>query len=246
MLARKDFRERLTNKDEIRLHEVLYPVMQAWDSVMVNADVEIGGTDQLFNIMLGRDFQEQEGREGQVGLFLPILEGVDGVNKMSKSLNNHVGITEPAQEIFGKTMSISDDLLWRWYELLLNKSEAEINTLKKGHPMEAKKALAQALTDRFAGEGEGKRAREGFEKVFSQRQNPDDSPILKVDADPISVLDLVVLTKSVPSKSEARRLISQGGVSVAGKKYKDPAAKVEVKSGEVLQIGKRTFFKLSK
>jgi len=246
MLARKDFRERLNQKDEIRLHEVLYPVMQAWDSVMVNADVEIGGTDQLFNIMLGRDLQEQEGREGQVGLFMPILEGTDGVNKMSKSLNNHVGITEPAAEIFGKTMSISDDLMWRWYALLLNKSDAEIKALKAGHPMTAKKGLAEAITDRFAGEGEGKRAREGFEKVFSQRQNPDDMPALRVTGESVSILDLVVLAGTVPSKSEARRLISQGGVSVGGKKFTDSAAKVAIESGSVLQIGKRTFFKLQK
>lgn len=246
MLARKDFRERLNSKGEIRLHEVLYPVMQAWDSVMVFADVEIGGTDQLFNIMLGRDLQEQENREGQVGLFLPLLEGVDGVNKMSKSLNNHVGITEPAAEIFGKIMSISDELMWKWYALLLNKSESEINALKSGHPMDAKKALAEAITDRFAGEGEGKKAREGFEKVFSQRQNPDDAPVLKVSGDAVTILDLVVLAGTVPSKSEARRLISQGGVSVGGKKFTDPAAKVAVAGGEVLQIGKRQFFKLQK
>ena len=246
MLARKDFRERLDQKGEIRLHEVLYPVMQAWDSVMVKADVEIGGTDQLFNIMLGRDLQEQEGQVGQVGLFLPILQGTDGINKMSKSLGNHVGIAEPAQEIFGKTMSISDDLMWRWYALLLNKSDSEIKALKKGHPMEAKKALAQTLTDRFASEGEGKKAREGFEKVFSKRQDPDDAPALRVSGDSISILELVVLANTVPSKSEARRLISQGGVSVGGKKFTDPAAKLSVKVGSVLQIGKRTFFKLVK
>jgi tyrosyl-tRNA synthetase len=246
MLARKDFRERLDKKGEIRLHEVLYPVMQAWDSVMVFADVEIGGTDQLFNIMLGRDLQEQENREPQVALFLPLLEGVDGVNKMSKSLNNHVGITEPAAEIFGKIMSISDELMWRWYGVLLNKSDAEIKDLKSGHPMDAKKALAEAITDRFAGEGEGKRAREGFEKVFSQRQNPDDMPALRVTGESVSVLDLVVLAGTVPSKSEARRLISQGGVSVGGRKFTDPAAKVSVESGSVLQIGKRGFFKLQK
>jgi tyrosyl-tRNA synthetase len=246
MLARKDFRERLGEKGEIRLHEVLYPIMQAWDSVMVNADVEIGGTDQLFNIMLGRDLQEQEGREGQVGLFLPILEGTDGVNKMSKSLGNHIGITEPASEIFGKTMSISDDLMWRWYALLLNKSELEIKSLKAAHPMAAKKDLAHALVARYHGEPEAGEARQGFEKVFSKRENPDDAPALRVADASISILDLVVLANTVPSKSEARRLISQGGVSVAGKKYKDPAAKVAVESGAVLQIGKRTFFKLSK
>lgn len=246
MLVRKDFRERLDNKGEIRLHEVLYPVMQAWDSVMVKSDVEIGGTDQTFNIMLGRDLQEQEGQEGQVGLFLPLLEGIDGVNKMSKSLNNHVGITEPAQEIFGKTMSVSDDLMWRWYALILNKSEAEIKTLKAGHPMEAKKQLAEAITDRFAGAGEGRKARDGFEKVFSKRENPDDAPTLRVSGDPISVLDLVVLANTVPSKSEAKRLITQGGVSVGGKKLTDPAEKVSVEAGSVLQIGKRGFFKLER
>ena len=246
MLARKDFRERLDHKGEIRLHEVLYPVMQAWDSVMVKSDVEIGGTDQLFNIMLGRDLQEQESQEGQVGLFLPILEGVDGVNKMSKSLNNHVGITEPAAEIFGKTMSISDELMWRWYAVLLNKSATEIKSLKGGHPMEAKKALAESLTDRFAGAREGNKAREAFEKVFSKRQNPDDAPTLRVAGESISILELVVLTKTVPSKSEARRLITQGGVSIGGKKYTDPAAKWLVEAGSVLQVGKRTFFKLSK
>ena len=244
MLARKDFRERLDQKGEIRLHEVLYPVMQAWDSVMVKADVELGGTDQLFNVMLGRDLQEQEGQEGQVGILFPLLEGTDGVQKMSKSLNNYVGITEPASEIFGKTMSVSDEQMWKWHRLLLNKSDAEIKALKSGHPMEAKKALAFALAARFQGESEAKKAREGFEKVFSKRQDPDEAPELKIGADSPTILDLVVLANVLESKGEARRLISQGGVSVGGVKVSNPADKPKIKAGDILQVGKRQFFKL--
>jgi tyrosyl-tRNA synthetase len=244
MLVRRDFRERLESKGEIRLHEVLYPVMQAWDSVMVKADVEIGGTDQLFNIMLGRDLQEQEGQEGQVGLFLPLLEGVDGAQKMSKSLNNHVGITEPAADIFGKTMSVSDELMWRWYGVLLGKTDKEIAELKRGHPMEAKKSLAHALTARFHGQTAADEARAGFEKVFSKREDPATAPALQVPGDSPTILELVVLSGVVESKSEARRLISQGGVSVGGSKVTNPQDKPKIKAGDILQVGKRHFFKL--
>jgi tyrosyl-tRNA synthetase len=245
MMQRRDFKERLQSGSDIRHHETLYPIMQGWDSVMVRADVELGGTDQLFNILVGRDLQKDQKQEQQVAMLLPILEGTDGIQKMSKSLNNYIGISEPAMEIFGKAMSISDELMWKWYTLLLGKSEAEINALKLGHPMEAKKSLAEALTARFEGAEEARKAREDFEKKFSKRDvSSADLPEFEVGARSWVVIDLVVATGILSSKGEARRLIEQGGVELDGVKLPDGKAMVIPKPGTVLKIGKKNFFRL--
>jgi tyrosyl-tRNA synthetase len=247
MMQRRDFRERLDAGSDIRHHETLYPIMQGWDSVAVRADVELGGTDQLFNILVGRDLQKDEGQEPQVAMLLPILEGLDGVQKMSKSLGNYIGVTEPATEIFGKTMSISDELMWKWYTLLMGKTEREVAALKAGHPMEAKKTLAEALAERFQGREMAKKAREDFEKKFSKRDaNSADLPTLSIGGKPSwNVLDLVMATDTISSKSEARRLLQQGGVELDGEKLKDPQAAVTPRSGTVLKIGKKSFFRLA-
>ncbi len=245
MMQRRDFKERLQSGSDIRHHETLYPIMQGWDSVMVKADVEIGGTDQLFNILVGRDLQKDQGQESQVAMMLPILEGTDGVQKMSKSLGNYIGVSEPAGEIFGKAMSISDELMWKWYVLLLGKTDGEVAELKKGHPMEAKKSLAVALADRFQGAGAGKAARDDFEKKFSAKDlSSAEMPELKLDASRSwSAIDLVMAAGVILSKSEARRLLQQGGVEYAGEKLKDPQQTVVVKSQGVLKIGKKQFFR---
>ncbi len=247
MMQRRDFKERVQSGSDIRHHETLYPIMQGWDSVMVKADVEIGGTDQLFNILVGRDLQKDHGLEAQVAMMLPILEGTDGVQKMSKSLGNYIGVSEAAQEIFGKVMSISDELMWKWYLLLLGKTDGEIVQLKAGHPMEAKKSLAASLVDRFHKAGEGRRALEDFEKKFSQRDlSAADLPKLKMDVSKSwTAMDLVMASGVIASKSEARRLIQQGGVEYDGAKLKDPQEVMIVKPQALLKIGKKHFFRIA-
>jgi tyrosyl-tRNA synthetase len=244
MMQRRDFRERLEAGSDIRHHETLYPIMQGWDSVMVKADVELGGTDQLFNIMVGRDLQKDQKQEPQVAMLLPILEGTDGVQKMSKSLGNYIGVSESATEIFGKTMSISDDLMWKWYTLLLGRSDAELAQLKAGHPMKAKKDLAEALATRFQGRSSAAQAREDFEKKFSARDvSSADLPELAVPQS-ISALELVVLTNVLSSKGEVKRLMQQGGVELDGQKLQDLQANIPTKDGAVLKVGKKSFFRL--
>jgi len=247
MMQRRDFRERLQAGSDIRHHETFYPIMQGWDSVRVRADVELGGADQLFNIMVGRDLQKDQGQEPQVAMLLPILEGTDGVEKMSKSLGNHVGLNEPASEIFGKTMSISDDLMWKWFALLLNKSESDLAALKAWHPMDAKKSLAESLAARFQGAEEARRAREDFETKFSKRDAAStDLPELKTGGKPSwTALDLVMAAGVISSRGEARRLIQQGGVELDGAKLQGPQATVTPKTGAVLKIGKKYFFRLT-
>ncbi|MDD2707547.1 MAG: tyrosine--tRNA ligase [Verrucomicrobiae bacterium] len=245
MMQRRDFKERLQAGTDIRHHETVYPIMQGWDSVMVRADVELGGTDQLFNILVGRDLQKDEGQEQQVAMLLPILEGLDGTQKMSKSLGNYIGVTETPSDIFGKAMSISDDLMWRWYILLFGKSEQEISQLKNGHPMEAKKSLAQALVERFHDSEKARQARTDFEQKFSKRDvSSADLPALTAAAS-ITALDLVMSTGKIASRGEARRLIQQGGVELAGQKLADPQASLTPKTGDVLKIGKKLFYRIA-
>ncbi|MBI4025597.1 MAG: tyrosine--tRNA ligase [Verrucomicrobia bacterium] len=250
MMQRRDFRERTQAGSDIRHHETFYPIMQGWDSVMVRADVELGGTDQLFNIMVGRDLQKDHGQEPQVAMLLPILEGTDGAQKMSKSLGNYIGVSESASEIFGKTMSISDELMWKWFPLLLGKSEADLVALKSGHPMEAKKTLAETLAARFEGCEAAKKARHDFERKFSARDAasadlPELSPKdFRAQGGVLSALDLVMATGVAASKGEARRLIQQGGVELAETRLGDPAAPVTPKAGDVFKVGKKHFFRI--
>ncbi len=247
MMQRRDFRERLQEGSDIRHHETFYPIMQGWDSVMIRADVELGGTDQLFNIMVGRDLQKDQGQEPQVAMLLPILEGTDGVQKMSKSLGNYIGVSESAIEIFGKTMSIPDELMWKWHVLLLGKSDQEIAVLKFGHPMEAKKSLAEALAARFQGNEAAKNARHDFEQKFSARDlSSAELPELSLkNKSSCNALELIMMTGAISSRGEAKRLLQQGGVELDGAKILDPHVEVHLKADTVLKVGKKHFFRIT-
>ena len=239
MLQREDFRERMEKQQPIRAHEIQYPIMQGWDSVEVEADVELGGTDQLFNILVGRDLQKEEGQPQQVVMVLPILEGLDGVQKMSKSLGNYVGLTDAPNDIFGKLMSISDELMTRYYPLLLNRVQpAEL------HPMEAKKHLARAIVETYHDPSEGPRAQTEWEQRFSARRL--DQADLPAFTPPASERDLVSLVAAAyaaafsltKSRGEVRRLIEQGSVQLQGEKLRDPKAEISLAPGDVLRLDK--------
>lgn len=239
MLQREDFRERLDKAQPIRAHEVQYPIMQGWDSVMIRADVELGGTDQLFNIMVGRDLQKEEGQEPQVAMMLPILEGLDGTQKMSKSLGNAVGVNEAPGEMFGKVMSVSDHLMRRWYVLLLGR---EISP--DVHPMAAKKELARALVERFHSAEAGVRALEEFEKRFSGRdlENAD----LPAFTPAVPLIDVITAAVEAyaqcfgqnKSRSDVRRLVTQGSVQWRGEKVTDPKAMLDLSQSGILRLDK--------
>jgi len=239
MLQREDFKARLEKQQPIGAHEIQYPIMQGWDSVEVQADVELGGTDQLFNILVGRDLQKEEGQPQQVVLVLPILEGLDGVQKMSKSLNNYVALNDSPNDIFGKLMSISDELMARYYPLLLGRAQPP-----QLHPMEAKKQLASEMVAAFHTAVDGARALEEWERRFSaKRLDQADLPAFGPPASEQDIISLVVaayadafaLTKS---RGEVRRLIEQGSVQLRGEKIRDPQAEVSLQSGDVLRLDK--------
>ncbi len=243
MLQREDFRNRIDAAREVRLHELQYPVMQGWDSVEIRADVELGGTDQLFNILVGRDLQKEEGQPQQVVMVLPLLEGLDGVRKMSKSYGNYVGVSDPPQEMFGKLMSISDELMDRYHLLLLGRTRDA-----SAHPMEAKKALAGELTARYHGPAAAASARETWEARFSRRDvsaGAVDLPVADIPADATTVLSLSAFAFEAAfnqrkSNGELRRqYISSGSVQLNGEKLSDPAAPVEVKPGDILKLSKK-------
>ncbi len=247
LLERDDFTERLKKGHSLTVSEALYPLLQAYDSVALKADVELGGNDQKFNLLLGRALQERFGQEPQVVLMVPLLEGTDGVQKMSKSLGNAVGITEPPSQIYGKVMSIPDNLMLRYYELL---TDEDMATVKEMHPMQAKERLAFLLVAQFHGAGEAEAAQEQFSQVFRKRGNPDEVPEFKVPSallkeGKVSLVELLVQSKLTSSKSEARRLIEQGGVDFAGQRVTDPLSLVEVKAGAIVKAGKRQFIKLA-
>ncbi len=237
MLARADFKKRFESGREISLLEFIYPLLQGYDSVELRADVELGGNDQKFNLLMGRQLQEAYGQKAQVVLMTPLLEGTDGVNKMSKSLGNTIGINEVPNDIFGKVMSISDELMLRYYEIL---TDTDIEAIKKMHPMEAKKQLAQTIVEMFHPKDEGSKARLHFESTFSQHQIPEDIPSHRIIAGQ-KLIDILVLAKIVASKNEARRLITEKAITHEGKAIFDenwsPAA-------GVLKIGKRRFLRL--
>ena len=255
MLARDDFSKRYADNRPISLVEFLYPLIQAYDSVMVEADVELGGTDQLFNLLLGREIQVAHGREPQVVMTLPLLEGLDGVQKMSKSLGNFIGVREDPNNMFGKAMSISDELMWRYFELVLCRSAEDLAPLRAGvetgerHPRDVKEALATALVTVFHGEREAAAAAESFRRVFSQGQTPDDMPEVSVASLPVEngTLDPVALLRAAglaSSNGEARRLIQQGGLRINDAKIDDPSAAVAPAPGDVIRAGKRRFVRL--
>jgi tyrosyl-tRNA synthetase len=238
MLAREDFRKRIDASEPVHLHEVQYPIMQGWDSVMVRADVEIGGTDQLFNCHVGRDLQREEGQPEQVIFLLPLLEGLDGVNKMSKSLGNYVGVAEPPSEMFGKLMSITDTLMARYYLLLLGEPVPE------GHPMDAKKQLAMRIVGRYHGPDAAGAALQDFNLRFSKRDLAGaDLPIVDFSGANTDILSIVVLAYEAAfgqkrSRSDARRLVEQGSVQLGEEKIVDPKAAPTLVSGSVLKLDK--------
>ena len=241
MLQREDFKTRIDNEQSIRAHEIQYPIMQGWDSVMVKADVELGGTDQLFNILIGRDFQKEEGLPQQVVFLLPILEGLDGSKKMSKSLGNFVGINEPASEMFGKLMSISDDLMTRYYDLLLGCSPpADV------HPLEAKKQLAFEIVQTYHAPAAAQKTLDEWNTRFSQRDlKHADLPAFSAISG--AGLPAVALVSKVyrevfnleKSHSEVSRLIKQGSVEIDGVKIRDPKAAVTLESGQTLRLDRK-------
>ncbi len=248
MLERDDFHKRYKDGRPIAVHEFLYPLVQGYDSVALKADVELGGTDQKFNLLMGRHLQEAFGQKPQIILTMPLLEGLDGVQKMSKSLGNYIGITEAPEEMFGKVMSISDELMWRYYELLSFRPMTEIEALRKevaagGNPRDAKFQLGEELVGRFHGAGAGRDAREAFVARFQRGALPEDMPEHEYLADSGAV-GLVWLLKHLgltASSSEANRLIGQGGVRVDGDKVSDRALELAVGKSYVLQVGKRRF-----
>lgn len=247
LLEREDFSARYKRGATISLKEFLYPVIQAYDSVELKNDIEIGGVDQTFNILLGRDFHRHFGIEPQVAVFLPILEGLDGVKKMSKSIGNYIGINEAPEDIYGKVMSVSDDLMWRYYELLTDKTPDEIEEMKKsGHPMECKKELAFSITSFLSSEDEANSAREDFETKFSERQFPDDAREVTLPRGSLNtLLDMVSrVSGSLKSRGEAKRLISQGGLNINGEKYTDFKASVPDADVLNIKIGKKEFVKV--
>jgi len=249
MLERDDFRKRYEEQRPISIHEFLYPLFQGYDSVALRADVEFGGTDQKFNLLVGRDLQRAYGQEPQVVMTTPLLVGLDGVNKMSKSLGNYVGITEPPGAIFGKMMSISDGLMIMYYELLSDVGVAELAALKEGlsdgsrHPMEAKIALAREIVARFHGAAAAREAEEGFRGRFSRKEFPDDARRVELATGGTSDLATLVsrVSGSFTSKSAARRLIAQGGVEVNGERASDPAVLLPYPAEVRLKIGKKEF-----
>ncbi len=243
MLQREDFKNRIANDQEVRLHEIQYPIVQGWDSVMVKADVELGGTDQLFNILVGRDLQKAEGMEPQVVMCVPILEGLDGVQKMSKSLNNYVGVSEAPGEMFGKLMSISDELMSRYYLLLLGE-----NLDPDAHPMESKKTLAEKVTARYHSPAVGRDARENWEALFSRRDaDAVDLPEFAVTdrRDVAGVVQAAFESLGEPkSGGDARRLIQQGSIQLDGEKLTDPKAEPAWSTGQVLKLNKKRSVRL--
>lgn len=248
MLERDDFNKRYSSNQSIAIHEFLYPLVQGYDSVALEADVECGGTDQKFNLLVGRELQRSFDQEPQVVLTVPILEGLDGVNKMSKSLNNFIGVDEAPNEMFGKVMSISDTLMWRWFELLSFLSEGEIAALKKSvdagtNPRDAKFLLAIEIVDRFHGDGEGEGCKNAFLKRFQKGALPDeiDEVEYAIDGESVPLVNLLKETGMVASTSEASRLIKQGGIKIESEKVVDPKMKIEPGTKQVYQVGKRKF-----
>jgi tyrosyl-tRNA synthetase len=252
MLERDDFGKRYRENRPIAIHEFLYPLVQGYDSVALRADIELGGTDQKFNLLMGRELQKHHGQPPQCILTMPLLEGLDGVNKMSKSLGNYVGINEPPNEIFGKLMSISDELMWRYIELLSFESLETIRRWKAEveggrNPREVKVLFAQEMVGRFHGAGAGEAALAGFEARFKQGEIPDDMPEFSFGsgAEAISLAQVLKQAGLTSSTSEALRMIDQGGVRLNGDKVSDRAAALPRGEPMVLQVGKRKFARVT-
>jgi len=252
MLERDDFSTRYKNKKPLSILEFLYPLLQGWDSVALKADIELGGTDQKFNLLVGRQFQKEEKISQQVVITLPLLVGTDGVQKMSKSSGNYIGIQEPPKEIFGKLMSISDELMWSYYDLLSQKSISEIKQLKREvtqgsfHPKKAKEALASEMVSRFYSTKEAAQAQKEFEIIFKEKNLPANlnEVSVKLNGGKKGILALMTEIGLTKSNGEARRLIAQGGVKLNKEKVTDPHYQIVKKGEYILQVGKRRFVKI--
>ena len=250
MLERDDFSQRYKQGKPITIMEFLYPLIQAYDSVALKADVEVGGTDQKFNLLVGRDVQREYGQEPQVALMMPLLVGTDGKEKMSKSLGNYIGINEPPEEIYGKTMSIPDFLIYPYFELATDVDSSELAEIKRSledpevNPMDLKRKLARRLVAMYHGEEAARRAEEAFDRVFRRREVPDEVPEYVLNQDRVWIVRLLTSSGLASSNSEARRLIAQGGVYIDGQRVTDPNLEVEFKGGEVVKVGKRRFLRV--
>ncbi|MBN2425223.1 MAG: tyrosine--tRNA ligase [Calditrichaceae bacterium] len=250
MLERDDFAKRYAGNLPISIHEFFYPLMQGYDSVAIKADVELGATEQKFNLVIGRSIQKEFNMEPQVILTLPVLEGLDGKQRMSKSLGNYIGIDEPPKEIYGKTMSIPDDCIYRYFELVTDVDGKELKNIhqqlhdEKINPRDIKKYLGRTLVRMYHGTDAALTAEKEFENIFVKKNLPDEIPEFKVNQTEIRIDDLIVNSKTAESKGQARRLVEGGGVSIDGNKISDPFYMVAVTDGMILKVGKRKFVKL--
>ncbi|HEX3544055.1 MAG TPA: tyrosine--tRNA ligase [Candidatus Acidoferrum sp.] len=253
MLEREDFHTRLTNQQPISMHELLYPLLVAYDSVVLESDVELGATEQKFNLLMGREIQREYGQESQVAFTMPILVGLDGSRKMSKSLGNYVGITETPDQMFGKMMSIPDELMWSYYELVTDRTPEEIAKLKSDvtagnkHPMDVKMLLAQEVVSGFHGEAAARKAAEIFQRVFRDRQAPEEAPVKNLAAGAPQIIKALLMTLGLaPSVSEAERLVKQGAVEIDGQRIDDPRKEVDLSKGRdfLLRAGKKKFVRV--
>ncbi len=250
MLERDDFSKRYAAHQSIAIHEFLYPLVQGYDSVALESDIELGGTDQKFNLLVGRDMQKAYGKPPQAILTVPLLEGLDGVQKMSKSLGNYIGITDAPNEMFGKLMSISDDLMWRYFELLSFRPWSEIEGFQSaisegGNPRDIKFLLAEEIISRFHTSSEAERAKQDFIQRFQKNAIPDDMPELVIDlAEAMPIANLIKQAQLCESTSEAMRMVKQGAVKIDGEKVADPKQLVSQTSAFVLQVGKRKFARI--
>lgn len=252
LIERDDFAKRLAEHQTIGFHELFYPLMQGYDSVALHADVELGGTDQTFNLLMGRFLQEHYGQAGQSIVTTPLLEGLDGVQKMSKSLGNSIGLTEHADQAFGKLMSISDTLMWRYAQLLLHRDAQTISAWEEGvasgniHPMEMKKTIAHDIVERFWSPSEADQAQKSFEALFQKKDysQAQEVELLDKNQNPLWIVDLLKQVSAVTGSAEARRLLEAGAVQIDGVTITDPKAQIDLKSGMAIKVGKHRFYKI--
>jgi tyrosyl-tRNA synthetase len=252
MIERDDFEKRFKANKPISIHEFLYPLAQAMDSVAIKSDVELGGTDQKFNLLVGRDIQREYGVEPQCILTMPLIVGTDGVDKMSKSYDNYIGISDSPKDMYGRTLSIPDDIIYLYYDLATDTSKEELTEIKQQlddsnvNPRDIKRKLARTFIAMYHNKEEAIKAEEEFDKVFIKKEVPDDIPEIKLNDKELSILELILKVKFAPSKGEAKRLVTQGGVSINGEKMTDINSIIQIENGKILKVGKRKFVKLIK
>ena len=250
MLERDDFSKRFKSNQPISMVEFMYPLIQGYDSVILESDIEIGGSDQLFNMLVGRNLQKDMGMDSQAVLTMPLLVGLDGVRKMSKSYENYISFNDSAKDMFGKSMSLSDDAMWEYYRLLLNFQEVQIEEMKEIHPMDAKKTLAESLTSLFYGDKIGRKEKEQFSQVFSKGKLPEDMPTFSLSSLSVeknSLLNILSATDQFESKGEIRRLVKQGAIKIDNNRVEDPDTEIKVeKSSEnlIIKAGRKIFIKI--